>query len=398
VSHLEKWIAEFRAQEPRPGSSLKVHPALPWLQLTRWGFAGGGSRVSLQSSYRHVRFDLENVRLSSDELASLENFPDHLGKGPLSRALQLLQAYKPTALSVSWQVQGKTGAWVSRAGSRQSFPAPQRRTDSLMIHISWKPQSVSAWKGMERRNRAILDEYVKRTHFAPRPILLQGRPSSSDLELSHILSRPHNLMAVLAAPQQEALAAAPPIIYNPHQVFLNGQVIHSSEGVSQGLSGPARVSHYFLNAVQAFSTVNYDCSKLSLSRKNLDHNELLIAYDAHKGPEHFERVALQGTQAFLLPVRRVGPSWMVRYSVRPFRVARLYCVPQEARPGSGWLLPVHHGVSLDPVPLEGVPDKSLWVCVCPAGLEPDDAGLRLPEGPALQAWIQELREQARQLL
>lgn len=397
MSHLEQWISEFAKQAARGGTSLKHYPSLPWLQLTQLGFKLGSTRVSLQSSYRHVRFDLESWRPAGEDLDRLENFPADADGNALAKALQLLQSYKPTALSVSWQSGERSGAWVLRPDApRQSYPAPHRRIDALMVHISWKPSAVSAYRSMERRHKHILDEYIKRTHFASRPILIQGRQAPSDLDLGHVQSRQHVVAAVMARPQEDALAVAPPIIYNPLQVTYNGSPIHTSEGVSPGLTGPSRVDHYVLSSDHNFERVTYDCADVNLSRKNLDHPELLVAYDALGGPSKFERVALKGTQAYLLPARRVGPTWMVRYSIRPYRASRLFCLPTQSKPGQGVLLPVQHGVCLAPLMLDDLPERSLIVAACPPQLQSE--GLRLIEDQACQAWKAQLLEEAHRAL
>lgn len=392
-------MSDFAKQGCKGGAPLKQYPSLPWLQLTQMGLKGGATRVSLQTSYRHIRFDLENWHPQPGDLETLENFPQESDGNPLNKALQLLLAYKPTALSVAWQAGGKSGAWVLRTDSpRQSYPAPHRRVDALMVHISWKPNAVSAYRAMERRHKSILDEYLRRTHFAARPILVQGRQAPSDLDLAHVQSRQHIVAAVMARPQEESLAVAPPIIYNPLHVTYNGSPIHSNEGVSSGLTGPTRVDHYLLRSEINYPRVVHDCSDVNMSRKNLDHPELLVAYDANQGPGRFERVALEGTLACLLPARRVGPSWMVRYSIRPYRVTRLFCLPSQSKPGMGQLLPVRHGVCLAPVAVQGVPEKSLIVAVCPVQLSTDATGMKLLEDQACQQWVGQLVAEAQQNL
>jgi len=135
-----------------------------------------------------------------------------------------------------------------------------------------------------------------------------------------------------------------------------------------------------------FEVMVHDCNEMNLSRLNLEHSELLVAYDMHEAPKAFKRLSLVGTQAYLLPLRRVGPAWMVRYSIRPFRVARLFCVPAEGGSGHGYLLPVHHGVCLSPIVLNGVVPGTLVVSTCPAGLSFDDTGLQLQPDSALTRW------------
>ncbi|MBN9416673.1 MAG: hypothetical protein J0I12_14605 [Candidatus Eremiobacteraeota bacterium] len=398
MSHLEQWIAEFARRGDvsldAPLKLLKQHPSLPWLQLTQYGFAAGSTRVSLQTSFRHVRFDLENWHPEPVDLEILQNFPGNWEDSALGRALKLLLHYKPTALSISWQAGGQSGAWVMRAGApRQTYTAPQRRVDALMVHVSWKPAAVSSWRTLEKRHAALLAEYVKRTHFAPQPILMQGRVQSSDLELSIVQSRSHLVTAVMAEPKDDAIACAPPIIYNPYEVELNGQSLYSSAQVSEGLRGRSRVARYRLLSERAFESVHYDCGEVNLSRLNLEHPELLVAYDMHEAPRSFRRLALRGTQAYLLPMRRVGPAWMVRYSIRPFRVSRLFCVPREARPGTGFLLPVHHGVCLSPIVLNGVAQGTLVVATCPNSLKYDDTGLQLQADPALSRWQEQIQRE-----
>lgn len=243
---------------------------------------------------------------------------------------------------------------------------------------------------MEKRHAALLAEYVKRTHFAPQPILMQGRVQSSDLELSIVQSRSHLVTAVMAEPKEDAIACAPPIIYNPNAVELNGRSLYSSGNISEGLRGRSRVPRYRLLSERAFESVQYDCGEVNLSRLNLEHPELLVAYDMHDAPRSFKRLALRGTQSYLLPMRRVGPAWMVRYSIRPFRVSRLFCVPPQAQPGTGFLLPVHYGVCLSPIALSGVPQGSLVVATCPANLKLDETGLQLQADPARARWQEQI--------
>ena len=399
MSHLEQWIIDFAKQASQTGPLLKQHPSLPWLQLTQFGFQSGATRASLQSSYRHFRFDLENWHPQAGDLDTLDKFPAQDSGNALNRALQLLMAYQPTALSVAWQSADRHGAWVLRGtDSRQSYPPPNRRVDTLMVHISWKPGAVSAYRAMEHRHKSIVEEYIRRTHFCVRPILIQGRQAPSDLDLGHVQSRQHTLLAVMARPQENALAVAPPIIYNPHQVTYNGSPIHSSEGVSAGLSGPSRVDHYWLRSEENFERVVYDCSDINHSRRNLDHPELLVAYDAMGGPGRFERVALKDTEESLLPARRVGPSWMVRYSIRPYRVSRLFCLPTQTKPGPGYLLPVHHGVCLEPQRVHGLPEKSLIVAVCPPQVEVAPSGLQIVANSACQDWKDQLIREALEVI
>lgn len=391
VSRLEQWIAEFARRGDvgldAPLRLLKQHPGLPWLQLTQYGFSIGSTRVSLQSSFRHLRFDLENWHPQPIDLEVLQNFPGNWEDSALGRALKLILHYKPTALSLSWQAGGQSGAWVLRSGSqRQTFSAPQRRVDALMVHVSWKPSAVSAWRNLEKRHASLVAEYIRRTHFASQPILMQGRIQASDLDLSVVQTCNHLVTAVLAEPKEDSVACAPPIIYNPYEVELNGQKVYSSLNVSEGLRGRSRVARYRLISQRSFETIHYDCNEMNLSRLNLEHPELLVAYDMQEAPKTFKRVALAGTQPYLLPLRRVGPAWMVRYSIRPFRVARLFCVPVDSRPGSGYLLPVHHGVCLSPIVLSGVPQDTLVVSTCPPGLNYDDTGLQLQSDSALARW------------
>ncbi len=388
---MEQWIAEFARRGDvsldAPLKLLKQHPSLPWLQMTQYGLSVGSTRVSLQTSYRHVRFDLENWHPRGVDLEVLQNFPGNWEDSALGCAIKLLLHYKPTALSVSWQAGSESGAWVLRQGDlRQTYAAPQRRVDALMVHVSWKPAAVSAWRNLEKRHAALVDEYVKRTHFAPQPILLQGRVQSSDLDLSVVQSRNHLVTSVLAEPGEDALACAPPIIYNPYALELNGQKLYSSAGVSEGMRGRSRVPRYRLLSQRSFESVHYDCNEINLSRLNLEHPELLVAYDMQQAPKSFRRLALKGTQAYLLPLRRVGPAWMVRYSIRPYRVSRLFCVPVDAVPGDGYLLPVRFGVCLSPLLLSGVPQGTLVVATCPAGLSYDDSGLHLLPDQALSRW------------
>ena len=396
MSHLEHWIAEFARQgevsSDAPVKLLKQHPSLPWLQLTQYGFSIGSTRVSLQTSYRHVRFDLESWQPKPADLEALQSFPANWEASPLGRALKLLLSYKPTALSLSWQAGEQSGAWVLRSGApRQNFPPPQRRVDALMVHISWKPTAVSAWRNLEKRHQQMVEEYTRRTHFSSRPILMQGRMQSSDLDLGHIQSRPHLVSAVLAEPKEDAIACAPPIIFNPYEVEVNGQSIYSSTGVSEGLKGRSRVPRYRILSSQDFEKVCYDCAAYNLSRLNLEHSELLVAHDMRGAPGSFERVALRGTQAYLLPMRRVGPAWMVRYSIRPYRVSRLFCIPSEGPPlGEGQLLPVYHGVSLAPLVLTGIPQGTLVVATCPSNLTVGETGMRLVADEPLARWRQQL--------
>ena len=395
MSHLEQWIAEFARRGDvsldAPLKLLKQHPSLPWLQLTQYGFAAGSTRVSFQSSFRHVRFDLENWRPQPVDLEILQNFPGNWEDSALGRALKLLLSYKPTAMTISWQAGGQSGAWVMRSGApRQTFTAPQRRVDALMVHVTWKPAAVSSWRNLEKRHAALVAEYAKRTHFAPQPILMQGRVQSSDLELSIVQSRSHLVAAVMAEPKEDAIACAPPIIYNPYSVELNGQSVYSSVDVSEGMRGRSRVPRYRLLSDRALEPVRYDCGEINLSRLNLEHPELLVAYDMQDAPRTFRRLALRGTQSYLLPMRRVGPAWMVRYSIRPFRVSRLFCVPGEATTGSGYLLPVHFGVCLSPIRLSGVPQGTLVVATCPASLRYDDTGLQVQSDAALNRWLEQV--------
>ncbi len=395
MSHLEQWIAEFArrgdASLDAPLKLLKQHPSLPWLQLTQYGFSIGSTRVSLQSSYRHLRFDLENWHPQPTDLEMLRNFPGNWEDSALGRALKLLLHYKPTALSLSWQAGGQSGAWVMRSGAqRQTYPAPHRRVDALMVHVSWKPAAVSAWRNLEKRHAALMAEYVRRTHFAPQPILLQGRLQSSDLDLGIVQSRSHFVTTVLAEPKEDSIACAPPIIYNPFAVELNGQTIYTSANVSEGLRGHSRVPRYRLLSQRPFEAVHYECSEVNPSRLNLEHPELLVAYDMQEAPGTFKRLALKGTQPYLLPLRRVGPAWMVRYSIRPFRGARLICVPVDAKPGPGYLLPVHQGVCLSPIALAGVPKGTLVVAACPTGLSYDETGLQLVSDPVLSRWCEQI--------
>lgn len=402
MSHLEHWIAEFARQGEvgldAPVKLLKQHPSLPWLQLTQYGFSIGSTRVSLQTSYRHVRFDLESWQPKPIDLEVLQNFPGNWEDSPVGRALKLLLNYKPTALSISWQAGGQSGAWVMRSGAqRQIFAPPQRRVDSLMVHVSWKPTAVSAWRNLEKRHLQMVDEYTRRTHFSSRPILMQGRIQSSDLDLGHVQSRPHLVSAVLAEPKEEAIACAPPIIFNPYEVEVNGQSIYSSAGVSEGLKGRSRVSRYQIVSPRNFEKVCYDCAAYNLSRLNLEHSELLVAHDMRGAPGSFERVALRGTQAYLLPMRRVGPAWMVRYSIRPYRVSRLLCIPSEGpRQGEGHLLPVYHGVCLAPLSLVGVPQGTLVVAICPSNLSVGETGMRLVADEALSRWCHSLTQEVLQ--
>jgi hypothetical protein len=398
VSHLEEWISDFVRQAGKGGSPLKQHPALPWIRLTQLGFQGGCTRVSLQTSYRHIRFDLENWHPQSGDLQMLDHFPAEASENPLGQALQLLLAYKPTALSVAWQAGETSGAWVLRGdAARQSYPAPHRRVDALMVHVSWKPNAVSAWRAMERRHKSILDEYLKRTCFAARPILLQGRQAPGDLELGHVQSRQHVVMAVIARPQEDSFAVAPPIIYNPMEVTYNGSPLHCGQ-VGSGLSGPTRVNHYYLKSEIHYERVVHDCSELTMSRKNLDHPDLLVAYDSNQAPGRFERVALAGTGSLLLPARRVGPSWMIRYSIRPYRVTRFFCLPTQEGTGPSRLVPIRHGVCLAPLPLQGLPKNSLILAVCPGPLRTDANGLQLIADEACQQWTDELLAEAREIL
>ncbi|MBS2033462.1 hypothetical protein JST97_00625 [bacterium] len=396
MSHLEQWISEFARRGDvsldAPLKLLKQHPSLPWLQLTQYGFAIGSTRVSMQSSFRHVRFDLENWHPKDVDLQVLQNFPGNWEDSALGRALKLLLHYKPTALSVSWQCQGAHGAWVLRAGAqRQSFQAPQRRVDSLMVHVSWKPAAVSAWRNLERRHIQLVNEYQRRTHFASRPILMQGRLQSSDLDLSLVQSRSHVVTGVLAEPGEDAIACAPPIIFNPYEVELNGQQIYSSAGVSEGLRGRSRVPSYRLHSHRTLEVARYDCAQFNLTRLNLEHPELLVAYDMRHAPNNFDRIALKGSGPYLLPMRRVGPAWMVRYSIRPYRAAQLVCVPSDAEPGEGYLLPVRHGVCLSPLRLNGVPKGTLVVAACPPSLNSDETGLQLVADDRLRKWCEQLQ-------
>ncbi len=395
MSHLEQWISEFARQGDvsldAPLKLLKQHPSLPWLQLTQYGFAIGCTRISMQTSFRHVRFDLENWHPQPIDLEVLQNFPGNWEDSAVGRALKLILHYKPTALSLSWQAGGQSGAWVLRSGAQpQTFQAPQRRVDSLMVHVSWKPVAVSAWRNLEKRHAGLVAEYTRRTHFAPQPILMQGRVQSSDLDLSIVQSRNHLVTAVLAEPKDDSIACAPPIIYNPYEVELNGQRIYSSATVSEGLRGRSRVPRYRLLSPRPFEVAAHDCNEMNLSRLNLEHSELLVAYDMREAPQAFKRLSLVGTQPYLLPLRRVGPAWMVRYSIRPFRVARLFCVPAEGGAGHGYLLPVHHGVCLSPIVLNGVALGTLVVSTCPAGLSFDDTGLQLQPDSALTRWRDQL--------
>lgn len=186
--------------------------------------------------------------------------------------------------------------------------------------------------------------------------------------------------------REDAFACAPPIIYNPYTLELNGQKLYSSVGVSEGMRGRSRVPRYRLLSPRSFETVRYDCNEINLSRLNLEHPELLVAYDMQQAPKSFQRLALKGTHSYLLPLRRVGPAWMVRYSIRPYRVSRLICVPLDSAPGDGYLLPVRYGVCLSPVLLSGVPEGTLVVATCPTGLSFDDSGLNLLPDQALSRW------------
>ncbi|MFN8610352.1 MAG: hypothetical protein U0931_22635 [Vulcanimicrobiota bacterium] len=397
MSHLEQWIAGFvrrgEASLEAPLKLLKQHPSLPWLQLTQYGFAIGSTRVSMQTSFRHVRFDLENWHPSQTDLQILQNFPGNWEDSSLGRALKLLLQYKPTALSVSWQHEGQHGAWVLRSGAqRQNFQAPQRRVDSLMVHVSWKPAAVSSWRNLERRHSLLLDEYQRRTHFASRPILLQGRLQSSDLDLSLIQSRSHLVSSILAEPGEDSIACAPPIIFNPFEVELNGQSIYNSSGVSEGLRGRSRVPRYRLYAQRSFEVARYDCGEFNLSRLNLEHPELLVAYDMRRAPSNFDRIALKGSGGYLLPMRRVGPAWMVRYSIRPYRSTRLTCIPPGAEEGTGYILPVRHGICLSPLALAGVPKGTLVVAACPPSLKSDEIGLQLVVDERLKSWREQIRQ------
>lgn len=398
MSHLEQWIAEFARRGDvsldAPLRLLKQHPSLPWLQLTQYGFAIGSTRVSMQTSYRHVRFDLENWHPKEIDLQVLQNFPGNWEDSAVGRALKLLLHYKPTAMSVSWQAQGQHGAWILRSGAqRQLFQAPQRRVDSLMVHVTWKPHAVSAWRNLERRHIQLVEEFQRRTHFASRPILMQGRIQSSDLDLSLIQSRLHLVTTVLAEPKEDSIACAPPIIFNPYEVELNGHSIYSSAGVSEGLRGRSRVPRYRLLAHRQFEVARYDCSEYNLSRLNLEHPELLVAYDMRRAPGNFDRIALKNSGPYLLPMRRVGPAWMVRYSIRPYRASRLTCVPSGAEEGEGFLLPVHHGICLTPLRLAGVPKETLVVAACPPNLTCDETGLQLVNDEALRIWRDQITQE-----
>lgn len=401
MSHLEQWIAEYARRGDvgldSPLKLLKQHPSLPWLQLTQYGFSIGSTRVSMQTSFRHVRFDLESWQPKAIDLQVLQNFPGNWEDSALGSALKLLLHYKPTALSVAWQSQGQHGAWVLKSGAqRQNFQFPQRRVDSLMVHVSWKPAAVSAWRNLERRHLQIVDEYQRRTHFASRPILMQGRIQSSDLDLSLIQSRSQVVTSWLAETGEDSIACAPPIIFNPYEVELNGQKIYTSAGVSEGLRGRSRVPSYRLNAHRQFEVARYDCSEFNLSRLNLEHPEILVAYDMRRAPKNFDRIALKGSGAYLLPMRRVGPAWMVRYSIRPYRASQLICVPAEAESGEGYVLPVRHGICLTPLTLKDVPRGTLVVAACPNNLSSDEVGLQLVADEALKNWLEHLQVLSRQ--
>ena len=385
LSELERWLQHMQTEGERDSSGrftvdagnrleryrtmLGLNPSLPWLQLTQWAHRHKASAITL-------RVTRDEIHWMAHGLSDPGDWGERLTSQAEDPLLLLLHAVAPEAIRFVWMSgdQGWTWSWPGD-GAIQSHSSTGNGDLMVSLRVQLTPV----------RRRDLISEFTARTHFAPIPMHIDGRPHPSRLDLTSAGSRSFgvavDLVSQFTQDEQDYFAAVPPAFHQARMTLVNAKM--AGPGPSSGAdqeSGP-QVACYHLH----HDDLGYDVESDRSSHIDLG------------------KAGLKNSLAFLAPAR----SWvnlalfgfqLLSQTIRPLRARSLYLLSADPDKGNVYVLPVREGVSLNPIQLPGARRGSTTISICPANLQTDLSGLKLVEDPACRAWLQKVVDASRRCL
>ncbi|MBX3167610.1 MAG: hypothetical protein KF760_09365 [Candidatus Eremiobacteraeota bacterium] len=387
LSDLERWLQQMQGEGERDSSGhftvdagsrldryrslLELNPSLPWLQLTQWAHR----QRAVAIEFRVLRDAVEWVARG---LQSDEDWCERLGQvSGEDSLLLLLHAWKPQAMQFVWTHRKAGWAWAWPGPAQVQTRAVEDSVQGEMVvrlQISLTPT----------QRRDLLSEFTARTHFAPIPMRIDGRPHPSRLDLTSAQSRSFGVAADLVSARTQSgadyFAVVHPAAHEARLTLVNAGRATSMHQ-EPGEAPPGKVACYHLHHPELAAAT---CSKHEIA---IDLGQL----------------GLRDSADFLdMPRRWSGWSFLgiqfMAQTLRPLRARSLYLLSAHPDKGTVFIIPVRQGVSLNPISTNGSRRGSTTISICPEGLKTDLSGLRLVEDAACGAWLQGVVDASRRCL
>lgn len=387
LSDLERWLQHMQGEGERESSGqftvdagsrldryrtlLSLNPSLPWLQLTQWAHR----QRAVAIEFRVLRDAVEWVARG---LQTDENWPERLAQVRGEDGLMLLMhASQPRSIQFVWthRKSGWDWAWPGSPEVRKRDADGGVMGEMLVrLELNLTPT----------QRRDLLSEFTARTHFAPIPIRIDGRPHPSRLDLTSAQSRSFGVAADLISARSQSggdyFAAVPPAAHEARLTLVNAARATSLHQ-EPGEVPPGKVACYHLHHPELSAAT---CSKqeVSIDLGNLGLRDSVDFLDA---PRRWSQWTFLGLQ-------------LRSQTLRPLRVRSLYLLSANPDKGTVYIIPVRHGVSLNPIVTRGSRRGSTTISICPEGLQTDLSGLRLVDDDACGVWLQGVVDAGRRCL
>lgn len=366
LSDLERWLEQMQTEGERESSGrftvdagnrleryrtmLGLNPSLPWLQLTQWAHRHKATGIVFTVTRDEVRWVARGLSAAGD-------WGERLMSQAEDTLMLLLHAVAPESIHFQWSngPHGWSWDWPQPAQIEEK-PSSESGTLSVRLRVQLTPV----------RRRDLIGEFTARTHFAPIPMHIDGRPHPSRLDLTSSKSRAFGVAADVIRADQDYFAAVPPAFHEARLTLVNARMVGPAPP-TEGRPEPGQVACYHMH-------LESDVDR---------HGNIDPAFLAPARP--WVNLAIFGIQ-------------LHSQSIRPLRATSLYLLSANPEKGGVFVIPVREGISLNPIQVPGARQGSTTISISPANLQTDLSGLKLVEDSDCRSWLQSVVEASRRCL